>query len=300
MRCIGRSLCFVITLGALSMANTSATAQERATDDAVLNRIRAAARMIPGANPHSIRVSRFAGGDVPISELLEGDNDKPVSGAYTVFQVNYPDGWLMIDAGVGADIAPGVPFREERYAQVKLALEGAKLIVVTHEHHDHVDGVIRSASLAVLRPKTVLTRPQVETLISSPNSPAVRLDPESASQYVVVDYDELLPIASGMVLIKAPGHSPGSQMIFVALQSGAEVLFIGDIAWHMDGVKELRQKPEQASLALREDRPAIQKQLEWIRQVMTNQGVEVINCHDSVWLETLIGRGILSEGLSLP
>jgi len=40
-----------------------------------------------------------------------------------------------------------------------------------------------------------------------------------------------------MALIKAPGHTPGSQMVYVALQSGKEVLLSGDVAWHMDGVR---------------------------------------------------------------
>jgi hypothetical protein len=45
-----------------------------------------------------------------------------------------------------------------------------------------------------------------------------------------------------MVLIKAAGHTPGSQMVYVVLDSRREYLLIGDAAWHMDGVRQVTGK----------------------------------------------------------
>jgi hypothetical protein len=121
--------------------------------------------------------------------FLEDGTDESVVVAYTVFQVVYADGSVMIDAGMALDLAGPATFWSERHAEVQQALEGASLIVVTHEHHDHVDGVVRSASPSIIRPKTVLTWPQVQTLIDRPNVPQIQLDSPTAQQYLDVHND---------------------------------------------------------------------------------------------------------------
>ena len=70
--------------------------------------------------------------------------------------------------------------------------------------------------------------------------PEIRLTPDQAARFIVVDYEKYLPVAPGIVLIKAAGHTPGSQMVYIALESGRELLLIGDTTWHMDGVRQMR------------------------------------------------------------
>ena len=41
-----------------------------------------------------------------------------------------------------------------------------------------------------------------------------------AAQFIALDYAGLYPVAPGVVLIKAPGHSPDQQMVYARLQSG--------------------------------------------------------------------------------
>ena len=65
---------------------------------------------------------------------------------------------------------------------------------------------------------------------------------EMAAHFIIIDYEKYDAFASGIALIKAPGHTPGSQMIYVKLASGAEYLFVGDAAWHMDGIRQIRGK----------------------------------------------------------
>jgi len=109
--------------------------------------------------------------------------------------------------------------------------------------------------------------------------------------------DRLYPLAAGVVLIKAPGHTPGSQMIYVRLASGKEILLIGDVTWAMAGVEQRRQKPEIISKELGEDRTAIQQQIEWLHNVMGK--VSVVNCHDDDSIAAVIRKGVLKEGLDL-
>src|SRR5260370_12606427 len=156
------------------------------------------------------------------------------------------------------------PYCPDAANQVERALRGARAIIITHEHGDHVAGVIRTPLVAELAPKTLLTRAQVQVLETEPQMPEIKITPEMASRYNVIDYDTYLPFWAGMALIKAPGHTPGSQMVFVALESGREYLFIGDTAWHMDGVRLIKGK---AAPGIQEDDGAILAQWKWLTEL---------------------------------
>jgi glyoxylase-like metal-dependent hydrolase (beta-lactamase superfamily II) len=274
--------------------------------DSLLGKIRAAATMVPGMPPRSVHVLRFAPREVPQSVSLDGGSDKLIGSTFSVYQIRFTDGWIMIDAGIDqstfASRGPGpgnsgVIIPEGSYELIQRALVGARSIVVTHEHDDHVAGVIRSSARDVIAPKTLLTRAQIQTLIEHPNNPAIRLEASSADKYCVIDYDVLYPLAPGVVLIKAPGHTPGSQMVYVHLASGKEILLIGDIAWAMAGIEQRRQKPERISKGLDEDRAAIQKEIEWLHNVMGE--LNLVNSHDDDSITTKIRAGVLQDGLDV-
>ena len=91
--------------------------------------------------------------------------------------------------------------------------------------------------------------------------PEIRLSAEQARRFVVVDYDAYFPLAPGIVLVKAAGHTPGSQMVYVTLESGREYLLIGDATWHMDGVREITGKD---APWITEDTGAVLAQLTWL------------------------------------
>jgi glyoxylase-like metal-dependent hydrolase (beta-lactamase superfamily II) len=233
--------------------------------DALLPASRRAATIVPGDPPKSLHVLTFNRGKSPVSEAVENAPSDPIAVANVVFQILYSHGWIMVDAGMDRElIDAGDEFSQERYDRAQLALRDARMIVVTHEHDDHVAGVIRSPYLSEIERKTILNRAQVQTLLNHPNKPAIKLDRERAARYLVVDYDLLLPIAPGVVLIKAAGHTPGSQMVYVHLASGQELLLAGNVAWLMLGIEKRLQKPESASKRYGEDREAIRPQLEWL------------------------------------
>jgi len=243
--------------------------------------------------------------DVPLSAVIDGGGNERFRGTYSVYQIRFEDGWIMVDAGIDTDtIAARGPSKagattipEEKYELIQRALVGARSIVVTHEHDDHVAGVIRSSARDVIAPKTLLTRAQIQTLIEHPNNPAIRLEESWSNKYCIFDYDLLYPLAPGVVLIKAPGHTPGSQMVYVHLASGKEILLIGDITWAMAGIEQRRQKTEGASKALGEDRAAIQTEIEWLHNVMRK--LNLVNCHDDDAIAAKIREGVLEDGLDL-
>ena len=102
-----------------------------------------------------------------------------------------------------------------------------------------------------------------------------RLD-DLARDYIVIDYQSYVPVTPGIVLIKAPGHTPEHQMVYVRLA----YLFIGDIGWTLDNVKELKLLPEATMQRIGEFAPALMFELSWIKEVMDHEGLIVIPSHD--------------------
>jgi glyoxylase-like metal-dependent hydrolase (beta-lactamase superfamily II) len=207
----------------------------------------------------------------------------------------------MVDAGMDREVhkffGRGVdePYDAEAVAQVARALKGARLIVVTHEHGDHVAGVIRAPLAHEVASRTILTRAQATALEASPQMPEIRLTEEMASRYVVVDYERYHPLAPGIALIKAPGHTPGSQMIYIALESGREYLLIGDTAWHMDGVRFVKGKD---APWVNEDTNAVLSQLRWLNELSrVVPGLFVVSSHDDEQHQELIRKGVLGNRL---
>ncbi len=266
-----------------------------------LNDVRRVARVIPGRRPLRVNVLKFAESRRSKNFSIQGAPADPSVQARTAFQLVYADGFVMVDAGMDQQVhkffGRGVdePYDMAAAQQVERALRGAKLIVVTHEHGDHVAGVIHSPLATELAPKTILSRAQVRTLSTSPQMPEIQLTGETAKRYLVIDYDKYFPLAPGVALISAPGHTPGSQMVYVALESGREYLLIGDAAWHMDGVRLVTGKD---APWITEDRPAVLDQLRWLNGLSTTEpNLVIVASHDEEERSELIKRRILGDGL---
>jgi glyoxylase-like metal-dependent hydrolase (beta-lactamase superfamily II) len=263
--------------------------------------IRRTAAMIPGAKPTAINVIKFAESRRTKNFAVKGAPKEPSVQARTAFQLVYPDGTVMIDSGMDLTVhkffGRGVeePYFPNQEKRVEQALKNARAIVMTHEHGDHVAGVIRTPDFDALAAKTVLTRTQVDTLLHQPQMPEIKLTPEQASHFIVIDYDKYYPFAPGVALIKAPGHTPGSQMIYVATQSGKEYLFAGDVAWHMDGVREIKGKD---APWITEPEDLMQAELTWLNGLMKSEkNLTIVISHDEEQRQDYIKRGLLGDTL---
>ncbi len=266
-----------------------------------LKEIRRVAAMIPGPRPLRINMLKFAESRRTKNFSVQGAAAEPSVQARTVFQVVYRDGYVMVDAGMDEQVhkffGRGVvePYFPDEAKEVERAVRGARSIVVTHEHGDHVAGVIRSAFLDEIAPKTLLTRTQVQTLSTAPQMPEIKLTPAMAARYNVVDYDKYLPYGPGFALIKAPGHTPGSQMIYVVLESGREYLLAGDAAWHMDGVRQMKGKD---APWVTEDKDQVLAQLQWLNELgRTERNLTVVVSHDVEQHKQLVDSGLLGGKL---
>src|SRR5689334_3505825 len=191
---------------------------------------RRVAGLLPGGKPLRINVVKFAESRRTKNFSVKGAPAEPSVQARTAFQVVYAEGSVMVDAGMNSQIhrffgrGTEEPYDAEAARQLEAALDRARLIVVTHEHGDHVGGVVASPRAAALASKTILTRAQVQTLMTAPQMPEIRLTADGARRYTALDYDQYYPVAPGMPFIKAARHTPGSQMLLVTLGSGRDVL----------------------------------------------------------------------------
>ena len=46
-----------------------------------------------------------------------------------------------------------------------------------------------------------------------------------------------------IVIVPAPGHTPGSVIIFVTLANGTRYAFVGDLVWQMEGITLREERP---------------------------------------------------------
>lgn len=266
----------------------------------LLPTVRRAATLVPGDAPTSVHFVLLNPFPVAWSYLLQGGNSDTVTGAYPVFQIRFPRGWITVDAALDRSFVPdSKTFDDETYRAIHEALHGVRLSVVTHEHHDHIAGVLSSPVLAEVQAHTLLTRAQIHSLMFRPSNPRIRIDSATAARYLLIEYDPIMPIGPGVVLIKAPGHTAGSQIVYVRLASGSEIIIAGDVAWNMRGVDSLVQKPDASTRDFGgEDKDAIAKELRWLRDV-AGPRTSVVVSHDIARLNALVAQRKLTVGFDL-
>jgi len=261
---------------------------------AVLRRLAAA---IPGALPTAINGVRFAASIRPRKFVVEGGDETPVTMPRTAFQLVYPDGTVMLDAGMDKathdSFGEGEPFYPEEFAKLQRALSAARTIFLTHYHADHVAGILQATNFAELACKTIATRATLELMTTNPHRPHLKLSNDRAHLFIAVDYDVYYPAAPGLVLFKAAGHSPDMQMAYIRLESGREFVHSVDAAWNMDNIRLVKGK---AAPWVKEDLAAIRGQLRWLNRLNeTERSVTVLVTHDNERFEELKGRGVLGE-----
>jgi glyoxylase-like metal-dependent hydrolase (beta-lactamase superfamily II) len=265
--------------------------------------IRAMSKVLPGALPLAVNGVRVAASIRPRKFVIEGGNDTPVTMPRTAFQIVYPDCSVMIDSGLDqathASFSPDKPepYFAEQFAKLQRALAKARLIVLTHHHADHVAGVLCAPNFSELAGKTIITRDVADCMMNTPHRPHLKPAPHALERFIILDYPQYYPVAPGVVLIRSPGHSPDSQMVFVRLQSGREILHSVDSAWIMDNIMEVKGK---AAPWVKEDVPAVMAQLRWLKAVAeTEKNIAILVTHDDELFDRQTRNGTIGEELAI-
>lgn len=265
--------------------------------------IRAMSTVLPGALPLAVNGVRVAASIRPRKFVIEGGDDTPVTMPRTAFQIVYSDCSVMIDSGLDKathdSFSPDKPepYFAEQFAKLERALGNARLIVLTHHHADHVAGVLCAPNFSELAGKTVITMDVADCMMNTPHRPHLKLAPPALERFIVLDYPQYYPVAPGVVLIRAPGHSPDSQMVFIRLQSGREILHSVDSAWIMDNITQSKGK---AAPWVKEDVPAVMAQLRWLNSIAaTEENITILVTHDDELFERLTRNGSIGGELAI-
>ena len=288
----------------MSLAVAERAGVEEVPFEADLPAIRRLANLLPGAKPTAVNGIRVAASIRPRKFVVEGGDETPVNMPRTAFQVVYPDGTVMIDSGLDQETHDSFstpdkrePYFPEAFAQLQQALNRARMIVLTHFHADHVAGVIRAPNYEELAAKTVVCAETAECLVKTPHRPHLAMTPEQVNKMTVIGYRQYYPVAPGMVLIKAHGHSADHQMVYVALQSGREILDSVDVGWVLDNIREIKGK---AAPWVKEDVPAVMGQLRWLNNILCNEpNIRLLVTHDDDLFNEAAKAGEIGAGLVL-
>lgn len=235
--------------------------------------------------------------DAPRIAMVSGTDWRTARFAMASYRIVFPNRTVVIDTAYdrrAADQAGAHLFDRAAYARVLRALGRANMILFTHEHADHVGGALTSPCLAALASKMMMTPEQ----FAGPEMPSW---PGGIPKPPLLAYAEVRAIAPGMVLIKARGHTEGSQMVYVRLANGREYLFTGDLASMIDNVRLLRQRSRYVTtFRSRDDRPAVAAQLAALRRAsLADPALTLVPGHDAGEIERLVGSGLLERRFRL-
>jgi glyoxylase-like metal-dependent hydrolase (beta-lactamase superfamily II) len=189
----------------------------------------------PGQAPSAIEVELVAYRRLPGTLFAAGSGLKRRLIGVMVWRLPVPGkGPIVIDSALDAAASTNMgmeEFKPDAWDRVQKTLGEASLILITHEHPDHMGGLLSS---------------QGARAFAWLNGPQAR---EAGKQLGVKVHDTRykadgppIAYAPGVVVIPAASHTPGSQMVFVRLANGREYLFAGDIATLDASWRELRAR----------------------------------------------------------
>lgn len=264
-----------------------------------IGEVRRMVAAVPGDKPVSVEVEKVAAFSFPATAIVAGDGWSQRELPVFSYRLVTPESSVIIDTALNAELGGDnlVSFDADAYARMEQAMQTASLILITHEHMDHIGGLTAHADLPAVLPATKLTREQFD----HPERSVPAKFPDGALQgYEPLDYDKYKVVAPGIVLIKAPGHSPGSQMIYVQRADGSEMLFIGDVAWHYRNIATQRERARLVTqFFLKEDRTAVFGQLAALKALNDAEPeIAIVPGHDGEIVGELIESGVLAEGFT--
>jgi glyoxylase-like metal-dependent hydrolase (beta-lactamase superfamily II) len=258
----------------------------------------AAAEAVPGEKAASISVERAASGSLPGTLLVAGGGFGNVNQGVHAFRVDFKEAPLLIDTGFDETAAKTMSFYKRdaaKQARIDAVMAQAGIIVVTHEHADHLGALLSHPKWDSIKSRALITKGQFD----HPEATAPGQWPKgSRTQFRSHVYEGVKAIAPGVAVMQAPSHTPGSQIIYVKLSNGREYLFMGDIASMDSNWRDTRARSRLiGDFVVDEDRAAV---FAWLRAFKkaseANPRLIMVPTHDADAIDRLTREGALREG----
>jgi len=265
-----------------------------------LEALRGAVGSMAGPGPRAIETILVAEADMPRAMVFAGEPFEPIHQVHQVFRLVWEDRLVVVDAAFPREQFEQMPaFGEQTYHDAGwdaavASLARADQIVITHEHFDHLAGVgalpvERAAQLRLNATQLANTAALDQSQVPAALRAALEPLPQGAP----------LAIAPGVALLPAPGHTPGSQIVYVRRADGREALLLGDVAWNLGQIERLHYRPRLVTLMLGENRAQVMAQLRALHDLArSHPDVAQVVSHDERQRAALIASGLLVEASS--
>lgn len=181
----------------------------------------------------------------------------------TAALVKHPKGDVLIDTGFGRDIdahfqsmplafravtsfTKGTPAAEQM-REAGYDMKRLRGVILTHAHWDHVSGIPDFPGVPVLVDASehafIDGGATLSALVRS--FPDVKYDEYAfeGGSYLGFPRSHDLYGDGSIVMVPAPGHTPGSVVVFVTLPSEKRYAFVGDLVWQREGITEREERP---------------------------------------------------------